>query len=629
MNSPLAILLFSALTTNGLFALWAATSRRGWFWRTSLCLGFLAPLLLIPAYEPLIALVLQAAVIVAAVQLKRWRQQWRATALPVAASSPRWRISLLSMLQVTTILGVVAAVAARTPELNRYAWQSIIAIGLCSGASLSLALWASCLDGSRRVIAIGAAIVVAAGLGVLLGFLDFFVLSSLGGGWVHEIAGLGLFVLAYDRDATSFIAEWVWVLPGSVLAVLCVRGAWLATVRAITAPRSLTARVCLSVILAASIGLVATPALRTLWLLSTPEAIPVAVLPSPNGFDELMAAQEMLGDNLIIDSGSFDRDAASPQQLADAVSEVRAPIERSESALQSPVMRLLDYHSLDALDVDSIQARRSMVRGMDAAGRLAEVQGDETEALRWYLNCVRHGFASRRGGLIVDDLVGTACIGIGLSGVYELRDRLSNQQREATVEIIGELLADVEPIEEVERRDRVWTQRAMGWMAHLGQLLESEEDDPGSYRMPRLAEAAKCRLMMLELALETFKSSQGRFPDQLSDLALASQPGVVVDPFSPTEESFVYRPVGDGYALYSVGGNGVDDNGAAPDDGLAAWASPSGDLSLEGEFNPQPQGVGPATAGGDKPTFGEEFESLLDAEESASEAGTAVESDSE
>src|SRR5687767_7422802 len=71
MEIAIAVLLISALTTTGLLALWAATSRRHWFLRTAAFLAMLSPLLLVPAYEPFVALALQGAVVAGGVGIAR------------------------------------------------------------------------------------------------------------------------------------------------------------------------------------------------------------------------------------------------------------------------------------------------------------------------------------------------------------------------------------------------------------------------------------------------------------------------------------------------------------------------------------------------------------------------------
>jgi len=68
----LAVLLVTSFTCVGLVALWAATSPRHWFVRTAVVLAILSPLMLIPAYEPLVVFLIQFIFVVAGVTVYRW-----------------------------------------------------------------------------------------------------------------------------------------------------------------------------------------------------------------------------------------------------------------------------------------------------------------------------------------------------------------------------------------------------------------------------------------------------------------------------------------------------------------------------------------------------------------------------
>jgi len=588
MEPALAILLISALTTNGLLALWAATSPRHWFLRTTLYFACLSPLLLVPAYEPLIALTLQAAVISGGVTFLRLLDRRANGAAAISESQGRWRFSLSTMMQLMSLLGIASAIAARLPTLNSFAWQSIVAIGLCSGLSLASAYWASTVNGWKRIAALLAALAASIFLGAILGGVDWFVLSALGGGWVEEYSGIGITILSGDRDATAFIGEWMLILPISALASLVV--VWLC--QFLYSPsnsdtRSRKRPVLASVCVTVTCAVLAAPAVQMLIILLNPEPIPVVMLPSPNGHDELVAARDMLSDNLVVDSGGFDRDAATRPELLKAVAEVRAAIERNEQGLPLETMRSLDYSLNSEIAFDDIQPTRSLARAIDAAGRLAEVEGDYAQALRWHLNGVKHGFASRRGGLIVDDLVGVACTGIGLAGVFEIRQHLDRQQCAETIAAINELIAHTEPFADVAYRDRVWTQRAMGWMAHLSQLLDPEYHSGGSYESARQLELAKCRLLMAELAIVAFEKEHGRLPSSAEELLSEMLPAMPIDPLSPTGAPLQFKRTETGYALYSVGRDGVDNHGEPPASGMSAgWGEP-GDVRLDIEFSPQ------------------------------------------
>lgn len=83
----------------------------------------------------------------------------------------------------------------------------------------------------------------------------------------------------------------------------------------------------------------------------------------------------------------------------------------------------------------------------------------------------------------------------------------------------------------------------------------------GLSRMRESMAANDARLNMgsTAAAVERYRLATGSLPAQLSDLASAPVGGTPEDPFD--EQPLRYRREGDGYVLYSVGPNGVDDGG--------------------------------------------------------------------
>src|SRR5689334_23420396 len=113
MQLALAILLISTLTTNGLFALWAATSRRHWFVRTAI--ASIGPTLALAASASEVAITLagQACVVAAGVgYAARGRRQQR------QGNATAWRFSLATFLLATLLATVGAAVVAKFPAGN-------------------------------------------------------------------------------------------------------------------------------------------------------------------------------------------------------------------------------------------------------------------------------------------------------------------------------------------------------------------------------------------------------------------------------------------------------------------------------------------------------------------------------
>ena len=67
------------------------------------------------------------------------------------------------------------------------------------------------------------------------------------------------------------------------------------------------------------------------------------------------------------------------------------------------------------------------------------------------------------------------------------------------------------------------------------------------------------RMTVICLALSLHKADKGRYPQTLADLAPAYLKAVPTDIF--TGKDFVYKPLENGYTLYSVGENGIDNGG--------------------------------------------------------------------
>ena len=67
-------------------------------------------------------------------------------------------------------------------------------------------------------------------------------------------------------------------------------------------------------------------------------------------------------------------------------------------------------------------------------------------------------------------------------------------------------------------------------------------------------------MLIIELLLENYREEKGRYPASLEGLLPADRPKVYQDPFA-SKQSFKYRTTSDGFLLYSVGENGVDDGG--------------------------------------------------------------------
>ena len=89
-----------------------------------------------------------------------------------------------------------------------------------------------------------------------------------------------------------------------------------------------------------------------------------------------------------------------------------------------------------------------------------------------------------------------------------------------------------------------------------------------------IRDLARVRGTRLVVALERFHRLYGKYPKDLQSLVPDVLKELPSDPFSAS--TFVYRPIGDQYILYSLNGNLQDDGGKAernhekPDDILVS-----------------------------------------------------------
>ena len=91
-------------------------------------------------------------------------------------------------------------------------------------------------------------------------------------------------------------------------------------------------------------------------------------------------------------------------------------------------------------------------------------------------------------------------------------------------------------------------------------------------------ESLRCslyRLLIVELALANYRDEHGKYPRTLADLVPGELERLPNDPFSG--KPLVYRLTDEGFRLYSVGPNGVDDgrksggNGDGEGDDVWFW----------------------------------------------------------
>lgn len=277
-------------------------------------------------------------------------------------------------------------------------------------------------------------------------------------------------------------------------------------------------------------------------------------LPSPNGYDDLVKAGEMVSERL------DDYSKASAEEL-------RAYVTRNAEALA----RLRIGLSRDCrvpLDLDmtntyvELPAMRRVVWLLVAEGRLAELEGRPADAVQSYLDAIHVGNNSSRGGFLIHRLVGVACEVNGFVPLAKLAPGFSTETQRAIIAALERVDANSVTWDEVweaekacirhqlrkEKNPITWVKGFLeAWWARKGTLDQHNKI------------AAHIRLLATQLALQCYRSREGRIPLRLEELVpqyLQRDPN---DPFNG--RALIYRAQGTNWVLYSVGPDQVDDGG--------------------------------------------------------------------
>jgi len=571
----LAGFIISATTSFGLISLWAATSTRHWFIRIAVCFATLCPLLLIPAYEPFAAFAIEGFVVTVGILAYRKR-------------APHHRVSLSDILLAMLLVAIAIVVAVRLPPLNLRAWLSVAMIGAAAG--IATLIGALCFVSSRKKLAWSLGLFGCVATGAVLANFDWFIPSIVGFlDWPPESAP-GFFEV--DRP----VIAWFFIPPIAAIAVTLLLFLWRSTLATITAPAPRAQpfrRVVAIGSTAIFAALLAALPLYVLGKLLTPDPIPKSIVPNPNGYEELVAASRLMTTTLF--DGTLDFKTATAQQLRPEVKKCEKAFGMVASGLQKPCVVPVDY-STASISVEDMMAFRRMDRALAGQGRLAELENRFKDAAGSYQDAISFGYGVRRGGLLIDGMVGIACSRGGTEPLYFIRDKLPPDQVSQLISQLVQLDATDEPYAEYEKRDRIWAQGATGWHGHFNQILSqlfnrtcdflffNSDDLPLAY----LTHQATIRLLICELALAQFHNEHLRWPTSLDDLIPKYLTAIPADPFSTDKAPLRYKPNNDGYVLYSVGPNRVDDGGTPPSEESSMVVPKSGDLRLDSFFAPDP-----------------------------------------
>jgi hypothetical protein len=306
--------------------------------------------------------------------------------------------------------------------------------------------------------------------------------------------------------------------------------------------------------------LVAILPLILLYRLAFPPAIPTLKLPEPNGWDDLMAAGEMIGPDLSARLRQWIRTKEPlPAELyrPDVVALFRRGLERE---IVIPFM--YQYDDWPETEMQKFSQLHAAVNGYAAA---AERSKDVERQLGAYWDLLR---LTNEEGRVVGppgqpDQGAFQWESMSLEYYWRLRTKLSREQ-------CGELLSML--VEYDKRRDSwedKWARQRIAdahadWETRLRLIVSEWAGDEfyGDGYEP-FNPIVSLRLLITDLAVREYQMNHGKLPVTVDALVPEFLPAVPQDPFG--KGPVVYRKVDDGYRIYSIGPDLDDDGGVTTD----------------------------------------------------------------
>jgi hypothetical protein len=281
-----------------------------------------------------------------------------------------------------------------------------------------------------------------------------------------------------------------------------------------------------------SIPVAAILAVTGLLIFNAARPLPtIRPLPNPNGYDALVKAGEMAA----IETGDFNE-----MKLED----LRAQTAKNSGALQAARIGLqedcavpLQFSLNVSQHLPELADCKRLAQAFVVEGELAEMENRPGDAVKSYLDTIRLGHKSAQGGVLIDQLVGTAIEAMGVSHLQKLVDQLDAKTCRETAATLETLDAQRQTWTEVMQQESAWVRRAYPDIKYRwSELVVSASLKKGIQKTEQKFknQQSKTRQLMVDLADRAYQLDHGHRPASVADLTPDYLRAVPQDPFTGT-----------------------------------------------------------------------------------------------
>ena len=292
------------------------------------------------------------------------------------------------------------------------------------------------------------------------------------------------------------------------------------------------------------------------FILTKPKPLPLVILPSPNGYDDLVKGGEMIVGQEI--DCNFDN--------SECIEEWKAFFEKNNEALKlvriglSRESRVPMQFTNSSLANHGLAALKLLAQTLQAEGNVAQKENRLDDAITSYLDVVRLS-QKIRGGVMIDALVSLAIEPIGLQPLQKASDKMTVDQRRRAIKTLSEVYSDRASFNEIVTMEKAYARNAYTLSEKFSSLRYYFSMKDAERRLETKIKYRQCRMgvMLVDLAVRNYEAGKSQLPTALAELVPEYLPFLPKDDFSGKD--FIYHPQTNGYLLYGIGPDGKDDGG--------------------------------------------------------------------
>jgi hypothetical protein len=254
-----------------------------------------------------------------------------------------------------------------------------------------------------------------------------------------------------------------------------------------------------------------------LWPSRTPVAESV---PSPNGYDDLLKAAELISRDTF---GLRDR---SDAELRKTVEQNRAALELVRSALERECRVPVEYSTTYIRKhLGEMWGLKGLVMALLAEGRVAELDQRTNDAARCYLEAIHLCHEVARGGMQIDHITGVVFEANGSSKLTRIVPALDARACRLAIETLESMENKRESPDETLRIERQWF-RIYGMKERISTMMSQKSLDPvkkgqEDYLAILNREIARQAQLRIDLARRAYELENGKPPAGLHVLVPA------------------------------------------------------------------------------------------------------------